>query len=59
MVFAVSSDPALSEDDVVGMCRGRIASYKLPKAVYLIGPDEMPRTTTGKIQRHLLEQRLR
>ena len=30
MAFVVASDPAVSGDDVVELCRGKIAKYKLP-----------------------------
>ncbi len=59
VVFAARGDDRLTEDEVIDMCRGRIANFKLPKAVYFIAPDEFPRSTSGKIQRHLLEDRLK
>ena len=58
VVFAVPSGPGLTAADVVDMCRGRVAGYKLPKAVFFISPDEVPRSVSGKIQRHVLEERL-
>ena len=58
VAFVASSDPALTAEDVVGMCRGKIANYKLPKEVHILDMDAFPRTTTGKIQRHILEERL-
>jgi hypothetical protein len=33
-----------------------LAGYKRPKAIRFIGVDELPRSTTGKIQRHELEK---
>ena len=59
VVFAARSDQALTPEDVIGMCRGRIANYKLPKEVHFIEMDDLPRSTSGKIQRHILEERLR
>ncbi len=59
VVFAARSDHALTPEDVIGMCRGRIANYKLPKEVHFIEMDDLPRSTSGKIQRHILEERLR
>ena len=58
VVFAARRDEPLTADDVVDMCRGRIASYKLPREVRFIAFDDIPRSTSGKIQRHLLEERL-
>ncbi len=59
VVFAARNDDALTEEDVVDMCRGRIASYKLPKEVHFVEMDDLPRSTSGKIQRHILEERLK
>ena len=56
---AVPADPTLAEADVVPILRGQIANYKLPKRVILISASEMPRNPLGKIQRQLLEERLR
>ncbi|MHB8263498.1 MAG: AMP-binding protein [Acidimicrobiales bacterium] len=44
----------LEPDQVIARTRQRIASFKAPKAVILV--DEMPRTTTGKVQKHLLRE---
>ncbi len=59
VVFAASNDESLTPEDVIGMCKGRVANYKLPKEVYFIQMDELPRSTSGKIQRHILEERLK
>ena len=58
MAFAARTDETLTADDVIGMCRGRIANYKLPKEVHFVAMEELPRSTSGKIQRHVLEARL-
>ena len=58
VVFAARTDEALTAEDVIGACKGKLASYKLPKAVHFIDFDDFPRSTTGKIQRHELEARL-
>jgi fatty-acyl-CoA synthase len=39
------------EDDIIGFCREQMASYKLPKTVVFL---ELPKTSTGKIQKYLL-----
>ena len=59
VVFAARTDETLTEDDVIATCRGRIASYKLPKEVHFVAMEDLPRSTSGKIQRHVLEGRLR
>ena len=58
VAFVVRRDQQLSADDVAAMCRGQIASYKMPKDVIFIADDELPRSTSGKIKRHELEDRL-
>ena len=40
------------------MCRGRIAGYKVPKDVRFVADADLPRSTSGKVKRHELEQLL-
>ncbi|RJF96292.1 long-chain fatty acid--CoA ligase [Noviherbaspirillum saxi] len=58
VAFVVRTDASLTAEDIIGACRGRIAGYKLPKDVIFISEEEIPRSTTGKIKRHELEQAL-
>ena len=58
VAFVAPRDAGLTEDEVVALCRGRIAGYKIPKQVFLLPEAEFPRSTSGKVQRHLLEARL-
>jgi fatty-acyl-CoA synthase len=58
VVFAARAQSDLSAEDLLATCKGKLASYKLPKEVHFIDFDEFPRSTTGKIQRHELEARL-
>jgi len=46
------ADVLLSEQDVIDQCRGRIASFKIPRQVFFV--DEFPMTGSGKIQKYLL-----
>ncbi len=55
-ISAVSNK--LSEEDVLDMLKGKIASYKLPKEIHFVQPSFFPRTGTGKVQRHLVEKSL-
>ncbi|HEU5323807.1 MAG TPA: class I adenylate-forming enzyme family protein, partial [Methylomirabilota bacterium] len=49
---------ALTEEDVLAHCRGRIASFKIPRHVLLV--DDLPMTGSGKIQKaRLREEALR
>jgi acyl-CoA synthetase (AMP-forming)/AMP-acid ligase II len=58
VVFIVKRDPSLTEAEIMALCKTSLASYKKPQQVIFITDAEIPRSTTGKIQRHLLEQRL-
>ncbi len=58
VVFVVAADPALQAGDVIEICRGKVANYKLPKAVHFIADADMPRSETSKIKRFELELRL-
>ncbi|MDY7100360.1 MAG: AMP-binding protein [Actinomycetota bacterium] len=44
----------LTEDDVTGYCRERIAHFKVPHYVKLV--DGFPMTVTGKVQKYLMRQ---
>ena len=44
----------LTEEEVAGWCRDRIARYKAPRTV-VFGP--LPKTSTGKIQKFVLRER--
>ncbi|MDM8166691.1 class I adenylate-forming enzyme family protein [Roseovarius sp.] len=57
VAFVVAETPGLSRDDVLDALKGKIARYKLPKDIHLIGPEEIERNPTGKIRRDLLEKR--
>jgi len=58
VAFVVRKDTTLTEQDVIDMCRGQIANYKLPRHVRFIGTADIQRNPTGKAMRHLLEERL-
>ncbi|MEX3600388.1 long-chain fatty acid--CoA ligase [Kocuria carniphila] len=47
--------PNLTGQDIRDQLKERLASYKLPATVDVV--DELPRTTTGKIQKHVLRER--
>jgi fatty-acyl-CoA synthase len=41
-------------DDIIAHCRSRLAHFKCPKAVAF---GELPKTSTGKIQKFVLRER--
>jgi len=58
IAFIARKDDFLDASAVFDMLEDKIARYKRPKAIYFIPEAEFPRSTTGKIKRHLLEERL-
>jgi fatty-acyl-CoA synthase len=48
---------ALSEREVIEHCRGRVASFKIPRHVAFV--DEFPMTSSGKVQKVKLRERAR
>lgn len=55
VVLVVRREEGITSREIISACRDGLASYKCPKAVYFIEDSLLPRSTTGKIQRHLLE----
>ncbi len=45
----------ITSDELIEYCRGKIATYKLPREVVMV--DELPRTPTGKLLRRVLRQK--
>ena len=48
-------DQTLSPEDLLAFCKGKIATYKLPREIVIV--NELPRTATGKLLRRVLKQR--
>lgn len=57
VAFVVAREP-VSAGELLDRCQAELSSYKRPKEFFFIDDDELPRSTTGKIQRHVLEDRL-
>jgi long-chain acyl-CoA synthetase len=51
-VFAIRSDPTVTEQDVLEHCRKNLTGYKRPRTVEF--RDELPKTNVGKILRRKL-----
>ena len=45
----------VTEAELIAYCQGKIASFKIPRHVFVL--DEFPMTSTGKIQKVYLRQR--
>lgn len=54
-VYVVSAQGAVvTEHELLGWCRERLARFKVPDVVEFV--DELPRTSVGKVQKHLLRR---
>jgi fatty-acyl-CoA synthase len=55
--FVVARDDAQpTEDDLRELCRANLASYKVPRHVFFIAEDEVPRTGSGKVEKPALRK---
>jgi fatty-acyl-CoA synthase len=46
---------SVTAEEVVAHCKVRLAGFKVPKQVIIT--DQIPRTSTGKVQKHILKER--
>ncbi len=53
-VAVLKPDESLSIEEVVAKCDGNLAKYKWPQHLHIM--DELPRTTTGKVQKFALRE---
>jgi acyl-CoA synthetase (AMP-forming)/AMP-acid ligase II len=53
--FVVLRAPA-SADDLRAFCKASLASYKVPRHVFLVDESDVPRTATGKIEKAALRR---
>jgi acyl-CoA synthetase (AMP-forming)/AMP-acid ligase II len=53
VAFVIGRDgAAVTADELIAACRGRIASFKIPRHVFFV--DELPMTSSGKVQKAAL-----
>jgi acyl-CoA synthetase (AMP-forming)/AMP-acid ligase II len=52
-----AADHKVSEQELIEHCRGRVASFKIPRHVVFV--DEFPMTSSGKVQKVKLRERAR
>jgi fatty-acyl-CoA synthase len=50
----LKSGASVSEADLIAHCKNLLASYKVPKEIRF---EEIPKTSTGKIQKFQLRER--
>ncbi len=53
----VVADGEVDPEALLGRCRERLARFKVPAHVLLLGTEELPTTATGKVQKFLLADR--
>ena len=51
----LKSGQTATGDELIAFCKGKIATYKLPREVVVV--NELPRTPTGKLLRRVLKQK--
>ncbi|WAJ43456.1 AMP-binding protein [Mycobacterium sp. Aquia_216] len=49
---------ALAEDEVLDLCRAKLARFKVPKRVVFYRAQDLPTTPTGKVQKYRLVEQL-
>ncbi|MBV1865697.1 MAG: AMP-binding protein [Rhodobacteraceae bacterium] len=59
VAFVSRDDDAVTEDSLLAACGAALARYKQPRDIHIIAFEDFPRSTSGKIQRHVLEAGLR
>lgn len=58
VVVVPAPDAALTEDDVLDICRAKLARFKVPKRVVFYRTEDLPTTPTGKVQKFRLVEQL-
>jgi fatty-acyl-CoA synthase len=58
VVVVPAPGAALTEDDVLALCRAKLARFKVPKRVVFYRAEDLPTTSTGKVQKFRLVQQL-
>jgi acyl-CoA synthetase (AMP-forming)/AMP-acid ligase II len=56
VAFVALHDAACDAPTLLEWCRERLAGYKLPKEIRFVDASALPRSSTGKIQRHEIER---
>jgi fatty-acyl-CoA synthase len=59
VVVVPAPGAALTEDDVLALCRAKLARFKVPKRVVFYRAEDLPTTPTGKVQKYRLVEQLR
>jgi fatty-acyl-CoA synthase len=52
--LVLSEAAPLSEEEVLAFLRSRLSSYKIPRDVWFVAAEALPKTSTGKVQKSRL-----
>ncbi|GAA1559048.1 hypothetical protein GCM10009691_36300 [Brevibacterium picturae] len=52
-------DAVVGSEEIRAYCRNRLAAFKVPRFVSVVSAEDLPMTTTGKVQKFLLVDRHR
>ena len=55
VAFVAVTAPGVSAEELLILCRAQLAGYKRPREIRFLGFEAFPRSTSGKVQRHVLE----
>ena len=58
VVVVPAPSATLTEEDVLKICRSKLARFKVPKLVVFYTAEDLPTTPTGKVQKFKLVQQL-
>ena len=58
VAFVACGNDGPGAEELMQLCREKLAGYKRPREFQFIAFEDFPRSTSGKIQRHILESRL-
>jgi fatty-acyl-CoA synthase len=59
VALVARNDDSLTTEELMQLCRRELAGYKRPKEIRFVRVEELPRSATGKIQRHEVESWLK
>ena len=56
VAFVALHEPSVDLDELLRFCRDHLSSYKLPREIRVVAQSDFPRSTSGKVQRKLVER---
>lgn len=57
-VVVLKEGAAVSAEELRAFCRRALAAFKVPQAFHFLGREALPLTASGKVQKHLLRERV-